>query len=111
MMLLIMKLGGLSRFQGTHTNTNFMFNVDRSPIRFDASERRITWICACFPQQSKQPTKSFTKHSPDMDQFNSYTAETTSIFFNRRLNFDILSNSHGLETFRSLSSLIMGVLW
>jgi hypothetical protein len=42
MMLLIMKLGNLSRFQGTHTNTNFMFSVDRSPIRFDTSERRST---------------------------------------------------------------------
>ena len=42
MMLLIMKLGNLSRFQGTHTNTNFMFSVDRSPIRFDTSERHGT---------------------------------------------------------------------
>ena len=42
MMLLIMKLGNLSRFQETHTNTNFMFSVDRSPIRFDTSERHGT---------------------------------------------------------------------
>jgi hypothetical protein len=42
MMLLIMKLGNLSHFQGTHTNTNSMFSVDRFPIRFDTSERRST---------------------------------------------------------------------
>jgi hypothetical protein len=41
MMLLIMKLGGLSHFLG-NINTDFMFGVDRSPIRFDTSERRST---------------------------------------------------------------------